>query len=372
MSNSRKAADRRILIIEDDLQLAKTIANLLNHTGEFETYLASCGSIGIQKAFQLLPDMVLCDIGMSDIDGYQVFKTLKESSLTSMIPFVFLTGKSELDDIRLGMQLGADDYIVKPFQNDELLMSIKTRLEKYEKMVEMSMENFNNLLNLAPNPIFIHDKTKLVKVNPPFTKFFGYDNDDIKGMSICDLAAEQEKKKLSGYIQKSLSGLNGDTSHETVLVTAKGEDVSTKIFSKSSIDIKGHPIVIGFVLPARESEKLGIEKEQLDGTLKDLSSAFKKEEEFVSPDLAEQLKSIYHIGQRNEPEVKAEDIRLSKREKEVLYLACKGLSIKQIADLLFISDRTVEKHRTNLMHKTHTRNIVELIIFAIKNNLIEI
>lgn len=371
MNKAVETAASKILIIEDDVQLGKTISNLLTQTGDFETHLASCGSVGIQKAFQLIPDMVLCDIGMSDIDGYQVFKTLKESSLTSMIPFVFLTGKAELDDIRLGMQLGADDYIVKPFQNDELLVSIRTRLEKYEKMVALSMDNFKNLLNLAPNPVFIHNKDRFVQVNPAFTKLFGYEMDDLSVKSVCDVVIEDEKKNLSAFVRKALSGLNGDSVCETVFLSAKGEELSTKIISKTSMDIKGQSIIIGLALPGRNG-KSG-DAERLSDTLNHLSTAFKKEEEFVSPDLAEQLKSIYHIGgQSEEDELKAEDVKLSKREKEVLYLACKGLSIKQIADLLFISDRTVEKHRTNLMQKTNTKNIVELIIFAIKNNLIEV
>ena len=109
---------KTILVIEDDHHLSKAITNLLKLQGIYDAYAAENGSIGIQKAFELVPDLILCDIGMSDIDGYQVFKILKESSITSMIPFIFLTGRSELDDIRLGLQLGADDYIVKPFQND--------------------------------------------------------------------------------------------------------------------------------------------------------------------------------------------------------------------------------------------------------------
>ena len=94
---------RAILIIEDDVPLARSISNLLKTQQIYDPYIAENGSIGIQKAFELIPDLILCDIGMCDIDGYQVFKILKESSITSIIPFIFLTGKSELDEIRLGV-----------------------------------------------------------------------------------------------------------------------------------------------------------------------------------------------------------------------------------------------------------------------------
>ncbi|HAH56519.1 MAG TPA: hypothetical protein DCL86_00065, partial [Bacteroidales bacterium] len=126
---SKEEIGIKVLLIEDDHSLAITISNLLRVKGYLVTH-ANDGAAGIQKAFEIMPDLILCDISMNEINGYDVFNVLKESPVTSMIPFVFLTAKSELKDIRFGMQLGADDYIVKPFEYDELLTSIETRLRK--------------------------------------------------------------------------------------------------------------------------------------------------------------------------------------------------------------------------------------------------
>jgi DNA-binding response OmpR family regulator len=101
----------KILVIEDDPRFAKTIKNVLSQHG-YDVYCTNNGATGIQKAFEYNPDLILCDIKMDPIDGYQVYNVLKESSLIDRIPFMFLTGHSELEEIRFGLDLGVDDYFV--------------------------------------------------------------------------------------------------------------------------------------------------------------------------------------------------------------------------------------------------------------------
>ncbi|MEL7587670.1 MAG: response regulator [Prolixibacteraceae bacterium] len=144
---------RKILIIEDDVLLSKTLKNVLSAYG-YEALIANSGAEGIQKAYEFSPDLILCDINMSPIDGYQVFNILEDSSVTNKIPFIYITGKSDLEDIRLGMELGADDYIVKPFSNEELLKSIKVRLAKYEKLVNIGKSDYQALWN-SPRTAFL-------------------------------------------------------------------------------------------------------------------------------------------------------------------------------------------------------------------------
>lgn len=370
MNKTKNIKKKNILIIEDDIQLAITIANILDETKIFKTHIASSGAVGIQKGFQIIPNIIICDIIMPNIDGYQVFKTFKESSLTSLIPFVFLTGKSEIEDMRLGMQLGADDYIVKPFNNEELLLSIKTRLEKHEKMVKLSFKNFNNLLNLTPNPVFIHNKNEFVKINYSFTETFGYNINELNNMSIMDMIAKENQKKANLFIDKILSGIYGEKNCEILIIKKNGEIIKSIIHCKNSTDVKGQTIIIGCLL--KENNENFLLNDFASTTLMNLSSINHNEEDLISPNLAEKLKKIYTKKNENENQEKIKTSDLSQREKEVLCLSFKGLPMKQIADLLCISNRTVEKHRTNLMHKTNTKNIVELIIYSIKNNLIKI
>ena len=87
---------------------------------------------------------------MSPVDGYQVYNVLKESSLIDCVPFIFLSGNSDLQDIRFGLNLGVDDYFVKPFDNDNLIQSIEKRLSKYRRLKEIGKQEFNTLFKAEP------------------------------------------------------------------------------------------------------------------------------------------------------------------------------------------------------------------------------
>ncbi|MEH1959564.1 MAG: EAL domain-containing response regulator [Nostoc sp.] len=120
----------KILIIEDEEAVRENILDLLE-AEDFETLAAANGRIGIHLAISELPDLILCDIMMPELDGYGVLRALREDTSTATIPFIFLTAKSAKSDFRQGMDMGADDYITKPFTRSELLSAIMNRLEKY-------------------------------------------------------------------------------------------------------------------------------------------------------------------------------------------------------------------------------------------------
>lgn len=120
---------KRILLIEDDVILRENTAELLE-LSDFEVITAPNGKIGITTAKRELPDIVICDIMMPEIDGYGVLEELSKDLDTRFIPFIFLSAKTERKDVRKGMDLGADDYITKPFLEDELISAIDSRIAK--------------------------------------------------------------------------------------------------------------------------------------------------------------------------------------------------------------------------------------------------
>ena len=122
---------KRILIIEDDPFVRENTAELLE-LANFEVSTAENGKFGIEKAKSFSPDVIICDIMMPELDGYGVLYLLSKDKATSNIPFIFLTAKTERSDMRKGMELGADDYLMKPFEETELLNAIETRLKKSE------------------------------------------------------------------------------------------------------------------------------------------------------------------------------------------------------------------------------------------------
>lgn len=124
---------KKILVIEDNLEVRENLAEILELSG-YQVATAENGKVGVQEARSGKPDLILCDVMMPELDGFGVLRILDQTPQTADIPFVFLTAKAEKDDFRKGMNLGADDYITKPFDDVELLDAIEMRLKKSERI----------------------------------------------------------------------------------------------------------------------------------------------------------------------------------------------------------------------------------------------
>jgi DNA-binding response OmpR family regulator len=116
-----------ILVIEDTNEILENITEILQLRG-FDVIAASNGETGFDMAFQHKPDLILCDVLMSEMTGYEVLKKLKQTQQISEIPFVYLTSQPELANIQRAFDLGASDYIIKPFDGDTLLSRIDSIL----------------------------------------------------------------------------------------------------------------------------------------------------------------------------------------------------------------------------------------------------
>lgn len=150
---------KTILLIEDDKNLRENTAELLE-LADYSVLTAPNGKIGIDRALQHLPDLIICDIMMPEIDGYGVLESLAMTDSTKYIPFIFLSAKTKHKEIRKGMNLGADDYLTKPFEEEDLMEAVQTRLAKAQLLrahqqkqtaeteEEELPENLNQLKNL--------------------------------------------------------------------------------------------------------------------------------------------------------------------------------------------------------------------------------
>jgi len=122
---------RRLLVIDDHDEIRENIAEILTLAG-YEVFTAPNGKRGVETALKENPELVICDIMMPELDGYGVLHLLRKNEATLDTPFIFLTAKTERTDFRKGMEMGADDYITKPFEDIELLNAIEIRLKKYD------------------------------------------------------------------------------------------------------------------------------------------------------------------------------------------------------------------------------------------------
>ena len=134
----------KILVIEDEDDIRSNICEMLG-AEDFSVIGAENGLVGIQLAKEELPDLIICDVMMPKMDGYEVLAQLRQDPATQTVPFIFLTAKTAKEDMRLGMDLGGDDYITKPFTRKELLGAVMTRLVKQQAVERKSREKLDEL-----------------------------------------------------------------------------------------------------------------------------------------------------------------------------------------------------------------------------------
>lgn len=151
----------RVLVIEDQDDVRENIVELLE-LSNYNVSSAPNGKEGVKSALASPPDLILCDIMMPEMDGYEVLYLLSKNPETASLPFIFLTAKAEKSDFRKGMNMGADDYITKPFEEMELLGAIERRLRKYEEL--SSISGMDQLVEHAAKYQNIQDLEKERKV----------------------------------------------------------------------------------------------------------------------------------------------------------------------------------------------------------------
>jgi PAS domain S-box-containing protein len=319
---------KKILIIEDDTVLRENISVFLNEEG-YLVNVAADGLSGVNMAMSLIPDLILCDITMPGMDGLELFKTIQQIKATSAIPLIFITAKAEKEDIRTGMQLGADDYITKPFDFQELRQTIKIRIDKQERIQKSYDEKFYALIDNPLLGVFIYSENKFQYVNHAFSKMFGLDVDDFEKMSFGDILANETSETVLEKIGKSLKGIQDSVQLE---FEAFHKDLHKKLFVEiyaNLINFKGVPALVGNAI--------------------NISAKGNKT-------------NIFNVADNTD--------NLSKREIEMLKQVATGLTTDEIAKANCISNRTVDTHRANLLDKTGSKNTAELVLYALRKKII--
>jgi DNA-binding response OmpR family regulator len=147
---------RKILIIEDDIALQETICDLLEMQ-DFQVDKASNGIEGLEIASNKELDLVICDVNMPLMNGYETVKRFRELENNIHVPFMFLSALSTMGDLRVGMDLGADDFMTKPFENNELLKIVNRLLSKYSKLKDRELKLLDALVM---DDVYAHSKLK--------------------------------------------------------------------------------------------------------------------------------------------------------------------------------------------------------------------
>jgi PAS domain S-box-containing protein len=362
----------KILLIEDDAGLLESTKEFLTEEG-FEVLEATTGLQGFQRATRDLPDLIICDISLPEMDGYEIFTSLQQHQNTCLIPFIFLTARAERDDIRAGMQLGVDDYITKPFDFDELLTSIRVRLAKRMKQIKIESSSFHDVGDSLLTGYFILNHDIISYVNMRMAKILGYKASEITGHPLVQFIADNDKELIESKIRQCLRGIQA-TFHARIHLVGNQDNKIEIELACSLVQIKGQPSILGNVLEIKNEslDNIDINFDNPDSdTLNQVVELLLERKDTLSDDLRQHIVDTL-TRSASKLVRKVKEVNLSSREKEVLDQVCLGLTNQDIAEKLFISQRTVDSHRANLLSKTGCENTAQLIVFAIRNNLVKL
>lgn len=193
---------KRILVIEDEPVMRTNLRDILE-LEHFQPLLASNGREGVTAAKLSVPDLILCDVLMPEMDGYETLSALRADTATARIPFIFLTAKGERADVRAGMNLGADDYLIKPVRVEELLDAISARLERAQQQTGFNA-NFSSAQPLEQLGLSAREAEILLWVAQGKTNFE-------TGMILNITAATVKKHMENIYRKLGVEGRNAAT-----------------------------------------------------------------------------------------------------------------------------------------------------------------
>ena len=221
-----------ILIIDDNAHIRQMTAKMLQFEG-YETLEAEHGQIGLQLAQTARPDLIVSDIVMPEMSGYAVLIELRRDPKTADIPFIFLTAKASMDELRKGMEFGADDYLTKPFEIDELLSAINTRLERHRLMREQMHQLQYSLTHSLPHELRtpLHGIISLAEFLESFGVNLLRENNTQEFFQVCKYI-RQDAVRLQRLVENALLHVElqqlRDTARQSASSWAQRDEIAPK------------------------------------------------------------------------------------------------------------------------------------------------
>ncbi len=302
--------------------------------------------LAYQKVIEESPHIVCCNHKLSEFSGFQMYNILESILQKKQIPFLLILPCMDKNCLMMGEELGIDGFIFPPFELEEVNNILNTQLQKKEKRFTLEEKKFKTVCKIVPYSIFLTENGKIIEANHKFYELSGIDINAENTVFITDVFNFNFNKKEELKFIRFINGLTKLNCFNNIPLISKPDELFHIYFSH--IEDSFLPIrMLGTAIPVEL-------KKQANQIIKSL--------------IPSKLNGKASI---KKTPVFANDI-FTKRESEILELSATGTPIKHIADRLGISIRTVEKHRSNLIHKTKTNNIMEAVFLARKNGLLDI
>lgn len=322
----------KVLLVGPENKTMEYINTFLSRNG-FQTSSAFSMNDVIQKAIVELPNIILCNYELAEADAFQVYNLLENSVLKKGIPFLVITEEFKKNQFQMGLELGVDNFIFLPINEDKVLKKIRTLLKKLDEHKSFEKAQFNLMFEQSPIGMIIMCQDKVERVNNAFYKIIGVPEFDFETTHPREFFISEGRDEDKQQFYNCCKGLiESCTIHDVLLSKRKGV---VDMYVSHLGDLTTNQVLVQIME----------------------TTAFKSSFKWAPHNNEVITETKKTLG------ITSIDIHnlLTKRELEVCKLSSKGYPIKQIAALLGISKRTVEKHRSNLMRKTNTSNIIEAI-----------
>lgn len=354
-----------ILVIDGDQNPGNVLTKTLG-SYPYSVLHANSGTAGIQKVFELNPDLIFYHSNKGPLVGYVVFKTLMASSWSEYIPVGFLKDMALNGSLSHEMSINEHEIITKGDNLNDLVDSIQSFLHNYEKAGEDSMNDFDRLFHLSPNGIVLWDEEDMVLANDYLLNLLKRTSREGFKLKLEDLFDKPSFLKIKHWLSHYTKDPNSSFNDRVMFMNAPGEKLEMNLIISEFKNSGNCKQFIGFL-----SKTLPVKTSMVNYQLaNEVCNLLKRENVAITEALEKKITQIVKL--RTVDTEHQNGFFFTRRENEVLRLSMEGLPIKVIADKLSISTRTVEKYRTRLMEKSGGRNIVEVIVFSLKNNLVRI
>jgi len=333
----------KILLIEPSAEKNVSLTNLLikqNYIVDSEKDV----EVGIQKAISGNFNLIICQYEMPVLNGFKVYKKLENHIIANGIPFFLCFNSFVEEDILISLEIGIDNFIIYPYDETIIKHKIENHFKKTSGQRAFETDKFKVFLETSPIAMFSTIDSQVDMVNDAFCKLFNVTEESLQDVLINEMFNLLEDKKNVLILRKFINGLFQQCCLKAVNVLSNSNLLYDIYLSHLSNVESGKMVAIV------------------------VASDVYKEKDYFMVD--------YPIRNFRLPERDFDEngnkhtVKFTAREKQILELSAQGISIKQLAPILNLSERTVAKHRANIMEKVNATNMIEAIAIAQRNHLL--
>lgn len=339
----------KVLLIDPDKKQSEFLTGILMDLG-YQVIRAKNTQTAVQKILRYSPKIIICQKKLKEDSGFLFLSMLRNNLSDTETPFILLLDRFDEKDLSLGFEMGVDSFLYPPFETEKISNILKKQLQKRKNGKINTISQFKSFFKATSFGFFICKNNSVVDTNHLFLKLVDLPKKPNGLYELTDIFDFKSNTSDELNLLRCLNGISTCCSFRSVPLSSDSAarfNIFLNVVESGVTSLK----IAGFLFPEDSKYPTGINFAELH---RNFNSSDEKAEALTNPDYPKS------------------DNFFTQREKQVLKLSAEGAPIKQIANQMGISVRTVEKHRSNIFRKTNSGNIVEAVFYANKKHLLEL